>query len=72
MGLALFGKNDDLRLLSRYIREAKVPAIDRAVVIEGIGVAGDPRDPGPLAWVAGGYNFYLNFAAIDRAITRKW
>jgi len=72
VGLALFGRSEDLRLLSRFLRNQDIPAATRAFVIEGIGVAGDVRDPGPLARLAGAYNFHLSFDAIDRAIRRKW
>ena len=41
-------------------------------MIEGLGMAGDIRDPGPLARLAGAYSFYLGFEAIERAIRRKW
>ncbi|MBN2492349.1 MAG: HEAT repeat domain-containing protein [Planctomycetes bacterium] len=72
VGLALFGRSSDLRALSRYLRDTSQPASDRAFVIEGLGMAGDVRDPGPLARLAGAYSFHLGFEAIERALQRKW
>lgn len=72
VGLALFGRSEDLRLLSLFLRNRNIPAATRAFVIEGIGMAGDVRDPSLLARLAGAHNFHLSFAAIDRAIQRKW
>jgi len=72
VGLALYGRPDDLRRLSRFIRDRRNTVVSRAWVAEGLGIAGDPRDPNPLAHIAGAYDFYLSFTAIDRAIMRKW
>ena len=72
VGLALFGRSADLRMLSGYLRSTENPSVERAFVAEGIGMAGDARDPGPLARIAVAYNFHLGFEAIDRTIQRKW
>lgn len=70
--LALHARSEDLRLLSGFIRDDRIPAATRAFVIEALGLAADGRDPSPIARLAGAHNYHLAFAAIDSAIRRKW
>lgn len=71
-GIALSGRTRDLRALGTFIRSREVPASTRAFVIEALGLAGDTRDPSPLARLASAHNYLMSFTGLDRALLRKW
>ncbi len=72
VGLAFLGDPVDLKALADFARNTKNPQDARAFVLEGLGVAGNVRDPDPLARLAAGHDFYVGIGAVDAVLSLKW
>jgi hypothetical protein len=72
VALGGIGIEASLEPLIRYVRSGTTAAVNRAFVLEAIGIAGHLEGLPALSRIAGGHNFSIQAPVVDRVIRLRW